>query len=631
MSSSNACAAVSTAETLVTDGEYLARLALAADAQPLVEMFEAALGAGGVGAPGCEPYPDPSLFDVPSMAENLAAGRILVLVEAVATGIVAGAITLDVLGPYQIENNCMAVRRDLRGRGIGSLLMRGVSAYLSRQDLMINCTELVTHSLASQAAHVADGYGAFCGFGYSHYPNVFFADRPESVLWTWRAYGEALAEQPKRDTEVARLLRSIKEKRTVFVAPRYDAICRRIAKQFEPLLAYHFADSGDAKPEGKAEPGAQSLTLAQLVVQRNDGYEHGYVICPEQLTGSDVAQVENAVRELLSLKKRFIAVRIPANSSICPALTERLREMGFAFHSFLPLYGWNEETRSFFDVFTMQYVQPSVAAGNPLPGETNSVIKIYGYPANITGAIVHTVAADLRERSALNAARERTRDYHEQYYGRHELYAPGSWLAQSDPRLPALAAGLTAESRVLDLGCGVGRNTIELTKRCGAHVTAVDILPSAIEKLTAYASRHGVSERVLAICSEMEEFALEADSFDLILAVSAIEHVGSMPTLRRLLSQIAGATRAGGRVLITTSTGRNVADAVTGEPVETKVETPLTATQAVELLEGVFRNWGIEVLETAPYRERIELDGQDVLWQSTEVNFLARKPPVAQR
>lgn len=626
MSSNNACTAVSV-EALIAEGEFRARLAQPEDAERLVDMYEAALGKGGVGAPGCEPYPDSSLFNAEAMAENLAGGRILVLVEIAASGEVAGAIALDVLGPYQIENNCMAVRRELRGRGIGSLLMRAVSAFLARQDLMINCTELVTHSLASQAAHVADGYSVFCGFGYSHYPQVFFADRPESVLWTWRAYGEALAQPPQPDTEVGRLVCSLKKTRVVHVPPRYDALCRRIAKQLEPLLTYQFAEAAVSR-EQPWRPEEGDGPPAKLVVQRNDGYEHGYVICPEVMRGGDIAAVEAAVKTLLVLKKRFIAVRIPANSSVCPSLAERLREQGFVFHSFLPLYGWNEETRSFFDVFTMQYVAPAVAATNPLPGETESVIKVYGYPANLTGAIVGTVAQDLVERASLLATRRRTRQYHEQYYGRHQLYEPGSWLSKSDPRLIELssATGLDAHSRVLDLGCGVGRNSIALAKLTGAHVTAVDILPSALDKLQQYANQHQVDQCINAVTSSMEEFAIEPDAYDLILAVSAIEHVASLTALHRVLADIQRGTKKGGRVLITTSTARNVIAETSGKKVETLVETPLTERQATQVFAQIFQGWQIELLETAPYRERIVLDGQAVIWQSVEVNLIAAKP-----
>lgn len=381
MPSLEAAKNISKPATLFHKGNTAGRRATAADAPALVQMYESALGKGGVGKPACEPYPDPSLFDAKAMAENIERGRIIILTET--EGTVSGAIALDALGPFQIENNCMAVRRDMRGRGVGTALIHSVSAFLSQTELTINCTELVTHSMASQAAHAADGYDTYCGFGFCHYPRVFFANHPESVLWTWRAYGRALSDGYSGDSEAGRLARSLREPRTIYVPPRYAEICHLITRQLKPLASYQIG-------EGQAASGTIDLT-----VQASADYEHAYVLLDE-LVGHEVLPHALAAVDDLLATKRYVVVRIPANNSNCAAIAERLYQRGFAFHSLLPFYGWNEKTRSFFDVFAMQYIEPSVLAKNALPGETDSVVKLYGYPATITGALVRTVGADLR-------------------------------------------------------------------------------------------------------------------------------------------------------------------------------------------------------------------------------------------
>lgn len=226
-------------------------------------------------------------------------------------------------------------------------------------------------------------------------------------------------------------------------------------------------------------------------------------------------------------------------------------------------------------------------------------------------------------------ARRRTTTYHEQYYARHQLYEPGSWLASPDERIDHLSTNLTSRSRVLDLGCGVGRNSIAIADKTGAHVTCVDILPAAIERLAENASRFGVADRIQTAICGMEEFPIAPSGFDLIMIVSAIEHVASRALLERVLRDVKSGTRAGGRVFITTSTGRSIADAATGEPVATSVETPLATDEAAGLFRSLFSDdlegWSVDELSTTPYRERCNLDGRDVIWQSVEVNLLARK------
>src|SRR5258708_36256029 len=43
-------------------------------------------------------------------------------------------------------------------------------------------------------------------------------------------------------------------------------------------------------------------------------------------------------------------------------------------------------------------------------------------------------------------------------------------------------ANLTARSRVLDVGCGVATTALEIARRYGAHITAVDIAPLMLER-----------------------------------------------------------------------------------------------------------------------------------------------------
>ncbi len=57
-------------------------------------------------------------------------------------------------------------------------------------------------------------------------------------------------------------------------------------------------------------------------------------------------------------------------------------------------------------------------------------------------------------------------------------------------------AGITSTSRVLDVGCGVGTTAIEIARRFGAAVTAVDISPLMLERAAANVRAARAADRV---------------------------------------------------------------------------------------------------------------------------------------
>src|SRR3982074_873447 len=57
-------------------------------------------------------------------------------------------------------------------------------------------------------------------------------------------------------------------------------------------------------------------------------------------------------------------------------------------------------------------------------------------------------------------------------------------------------ADFRADQRVLDVGCGVGTTAIQVARRFGASVTAVDIAPLMLERAAANVSVAGLSDQV---------------------------------------------------------------------------------------------------------------------------------------
>jgi hypothetical protein len=417
----------------------------------IAAMYEAALGKGGVGGEGFEAYPDPDLFSEKGMHDTLVAQERMIAVarsnesesENKNNGEIVGAMVADRLSPYHVEFNSMAVRRDRRGQRIGSAIVEGLKEIFDESDLTVNTTELVTHSLASQAAHFGAGYRSIVGFAFCHYPSVFFANHPESVLWVCRFQGKlvsaarqirlALGRQlgsNSRDViqniltaqaqqrfslatgrlseEQLQLIAELLMARTAYVPAAYTALVQQILFQFEELLdrsvKARFFKRAEVETESESEPtnqaSADTPDLAlKPVVEVKEGFGHSYIIYKNGFV-FDQALLDKEITELQSLGKRYILVRIPANQPEAIAMADYLRtEKGFVFHSYLPLYGYDidvvKNQHKLYDILTLQWIAPAILAENSLPGETNSVVKLHGYPENLSGPLIKLIASEL--------------------------------------------------------------------------------------------------------------------------------------------------------------------------------------------------------------------------------------------
>lgn len=347
------------------------------DAEQLVRMWSDSLGSGGIVAPGCEPYPDPSLFDVSAMRENINdPNRQIILAES--HGTVLGAMIVDWFSPYHCEHNCMAVSHNARQSKLGSLLVEGALKLQREREIVINCTELVTHSLASQSAHLRHGFEALCGFGYAHYPKVFSSQHRESVLWSWQLLGTAARKSGQYYSHS--ILKQFCQ-REIFIPGEYQPIVSLIIGQLRSLIRYEFG-----------EPVRRSCPAA-IQVDPKEGSSHFYI--DVIACGNDDA-LADAFDSAKEANKAFILARLNANDPGCAESVRWLKSRGFVFHSFLPLYRFDQRTERLSDLLCMQWVHPDLIRANPLPGESNSRIQLYGYPLNATGAIVSTIREDLR-------------------------------------------------------------------------------------------------------------------------------------------------------------------------------------------------------------------------------------------
>lgn len=104
--------------------------------------------------------------------------------------------------------------------------------------------------------------------------------------------------------------------------------------------------------------------------------------------------------------------------------------------------------------------------------------------------------------------------------------------AESTLRALALVPGVGAWTRVLDVGCGTGLQTLVLARHTPALFTAVDTHPPFVEELNRQARAAGLADRVEARVGDMRALDFEPASFDVVWSEGAIYVMGFEAGLR---------------------------------------------------------------------------------------------------
>lgn len=106
-----------------------------------------------------------------------------------------------------------------------------------------------------------------------------------------------------------------------------------------------------------------------------------------------------------------------------------------------------------------------------------------------------------------------------------------------EPHIPGFAEFPNwAGKRVLEIGCGIGTDTIGFA-RAGAQVTAVDLSPKSLELAKRRAEVFALSEQIRFYCGNVEELdqAVPVEPYDLVYSFGVIHHT---PHPDRAIEQI---------------------------------------------------------------------------------------------
>lgn len=165
---------------------------------------------------------------------------------------------------------------------------------------------------------------------------------------------------------------------------------------------------------------------------------------------------------------------------------------------------------------------------------------------------------------------------------------PGSRACAA--RALAICRDLPPSPMVLDLGCGVGGQTLYLAELTGGSIVAVDRHEPSVRRLNTALAARGLAQQILALVGDMAHPAFASASFDLIWSEGALYNIG----IGQALTICHGLLRPGGYVAFTDAVWRR--DDPPGE-VKAAFEQDYPTMGHAEDVVAAIRDCGLELLD----------------------------------
>lgn len=226
--------------------------------------------------------------------------------------------------------------------------------------------------------------------------------------------------------------------------------------------------------------------------------------------------------------------------------------------------------------------------------------------------------------------RNEEKRYHDMCYDSYNLFEPGSWLHRPVQTVMDLLEEYTDQEylSVLDLGSGIGRNSIpiaESMKSRDGKVVCVDLLESAIEKLQNYSQKFGVEPFIVTRLSDIEHFVIDPEEYDIILAVSALEHVRSEKVLERKLNEMICGTKTNGINCLIIGSNIQEVNLENGQELDPMFEVNISTERMMDLLVHQYSEWEVQQRFVKHLEYEIDRNGQPVQLITDCITFVAKK------
>ncbi|HDR7893005.1 class I SAM-dependent methyltransferase [Bacillus toyonensis] len=226
--------------------------------------------------------------------------------------------------------------------------------------------------------------------------------------------------------------------------------------------------------------------------------------------------------------------------------------------------------------------------------------------------------------------RQEEKKYHDLCYEQYKLFETGSWLYKPVKTVMDMMDYFEGQNnlQVLDLGSGVGRNSIPIAqkiKNCSGTVTCVDLLHSALTKLQVYSKVHGVFEVIKTEQIVIENYYIPPNTYDYIVAVSSLEHVKSEEDFKNVLqSTKKGIKNDGINCLIINSNIREI-DKKTNQTLDALIEINLPTKEMIHLLKSIYTGWKEIKLEIKELAYDIVRNERKIQLKTNAITFVVQQ------
>jgi tellurite methyltransferase len=140
-------------------------------------------------------------------------------------------------------------------------------------------------------------------------------------------------------------------------------------------------------------------------------------------------------------------------------------------------------------------------------------------------------------------------------YWRDDAYVARNWL-DPDPEIVRLSPMMKTHKvqQVLDLGCGVGRHLVYLSRQ-GFEIHGLDISSAGVERCRKALEEHGLQASVQV--ADMLAIPYPDQSFDWVLSVQVIYHA-TAATLKQAIQHVRTKLKPGGFFFVTFPPADNI-------------------------------------------------------------------------
>lgn len=111
-----------------------------------------------------------------------------------------------------------------------------------------------------------------------------------------------------------------------------------------------------------------------------------------------------------------------------------------------------------------------------------------------------------------------------EYFAAVERQGPGS--PEITIKALSFIDNLTSSSRIADIGCGTGGQTMVLAQHAPGNITGIDLFPHFIDLFNANAGKLNLNHRVKGIVGSMDNLPFDNEELDLIWSEGAIYNIG---------------------------------------------------------------------------------------------------------